>query len=56
MGDPREAVVRDWIAKAERDLASAVRLLEGEPPFPDTAVYHCQQAAEKSPRRKKLII
>jgi hypothetical protein len=34
--------------KAERDLASALRLLEGEPPFPDTAVYHCQQAAEKA--------
>lgn len=48
MGDPREFVVREWIVKAERDLASAVRLLEGEPPFLDTAVYHCQQAAEKA--------
>lgn len=34
--------------QAERDLASAIRLLEGEPPFLDTAVYHCQQAAEKA--------
>lgn len=37
-----------WMAKAARDLASAVRLLEGEPPYPDTALYHCQQAAEKA--------
>lgn len=36
------------MVKAERDLASAIRLLDGEPPFLDTAVYHCQQAAEKA--------
>ncbi|MFB1490934.1 MULTISPECIES: HEPN domain-containing protein [unclassified Thiocapsa] len=29
-------------------LASASRLLEGTPPYPDTAVYHCQQAGEKA--------
>ena len=46
MDEPRQAVVREWLAKAERDLASALRLLDGEPPFLDTAVYHCQQAAE----------
>lgn len=34
--------------KSRRDLASAVRLLEGDPPYPDTALYHCQQAAEKA--------
>ncbi|HYN76434.1 MAG TPA: HEPN domain-containing protein [Lamprocystis sp. (in: g-proteobacteria)] len=34
--------------KARRDLASAIRLLDGEPPYLDTAVYHCQQAAEKA--------
>ncbi len=48
MADPKETVVGEWMAKAERDLASAVRLLEGDPPFLDTAVYHCQQAAEKA--------
>jgi HEPN domain-containing protein len=48
MDDPGRAVVRQWLDKAERDLASALRLLEGDPPFPDTAVYHCQQAAEKA--------
>lgn len=48
MDDARRTAVRQWLDKAERDLASAVRLLEGEPPFPDTAVYHCQQAGEKA--------
>jgi len=44
----RVVVVEQWLRKAERDLASARRLLDGEPPFLDTAVYHCQQAAEKA--------
>lgn len=48
MDNQRETVVQEWILKAKRDLASAVRLLEGDPPFLDTAVYHCQQAAEKA--------
>jgi len=48
MDDTKATVVREWILKAERDLASALRLLEGDPPFLDTAVYHCQQAAEKA--------
>jgi HEPN domain-containing protein len=48
MDERRETVVREWIVKAERDLASAIRLLDGEPPFLDTAVYHCQQTAEKA--------
>jgi len=38
----------EWIEKAERDLASALRLLDGTPPYLDTAVYHCQQAGEKA--------
>jgi HEPN domain-containing protein len=41
-------VVGEWIEKAERDLASALRLLDGTPPYLDTAVYHCQQAGEKA--------
>ena len=48
MDDARQTAVRQWLQKAERDLASALRLLAGEPPFLDTAVYHCQQAAEKA--------
>jgi len=30
------------------DLGSAKRLISGDEPFLDTAVYHCQQAAEKA--------
>jgi len=40
--------VRSWLTKAERDLASARVLMGSTPPLLDTAVYHCQQAAEKA--------
>ena len=40
--------VRQWLHKADHDLRSAARLMSGdEEPLLDTAVYHCQQAAEK---------
>ena len=48
MAEPKDAVVAQWLQKAQRDLASARRLLQGDPPFLDTAVYHCQQAGEKA--------
>ena len=48
MTDPAAIVVGAWLEKAERDLASAARLLDGTPPYLDTAVYHCQQAGEKA--------
>lgn len=48
MDEPTRTEVAAWMAKARRDLASARRLLEGSPPFLDTAVYHAQQAAEKA--------
>ncbi len=37
-----------WLVKAWRDLETARRAVNGEPPFHDVAVYHCQQAAEKA--------
>lgn len=40
--------VRQWLIKADHDLRSAERLMEGDDPLLDTAVYHCQQAAEKA--------
>lgn len=40
--------VAAWLAIARRDLDSAKRLLCGDPPYRDTAAYHCQQAAEKA--------
>ncbi len=43
-------VVQQWLLKADHDLRSAARLMssdDGEAIL-DTAVYHCQQAVEKS--------
>ena len=37
-----------WLEKARHDLETARRLTESPPPITDVAVYHCQQAAEKS--------
>jgi HEPN domain-containing protein len=34
--------------KARRDLLSAKRLTRGNDPYFDTAIYHCQQTAEKA--------
>ena len=40
--------VRQWLHKANHDLRSAALLISGDvEPLLDTAVYHCQQAAEK---------
>jgi len=39
---------KQWLIKAEHDLQSAKILLQPEEPVRDTAVYHCQQVAEKS--------
>jgi HEPN domain-containing protein len=33
--------------KARRDLLSAKKLARGKEPYLDTAIYHCQQLAEK---------
>jgi HEPN domain-containing protein len=40
-------LVRSWLTKARHDLASARVLAANEPPLLDTAIYHCQQGAEK---------
>jgi HEPN domain-containing protein len=48
MDNPKIKLVRSWLNKARHDLGSAKRLA-GEPAaLLDTAIYHCQQAAEKS--------
>jgi HEPN domain-containing protein len=47
--DPaRIAECRAWLERAWADLESARILLAATPPRADTAVFHCQQAAEKS--------
>lgn len=45
--DAKRSLVHNWIMKARRDLLSARKLARGKEPFLDTAIYHCQQAAEK---------
>jgi HEPN domain-containing protein len=46
--EAKHELVRSWLVKAARDLASASRLAAGPEPYLDTAIYHCQQAAEKA--------
>jgi len=41
-------LVRNWLIKARRDLAAARKLATDPDPYLDVAVYHCQQAAEKT--------
>jgi HEPN domain-containing protein len=45
--EAKHSLARNWILKARRDLLSAKRLASGRDPYLDTAVYHCQQSAEK---------
>lgn len=46
--DAKRSLVRKWLAKSRRDLLSAKRLARGSEPYLDTAIYHCQQCAEKA--------
>jgi len=48
MDDAKRELVRGWLTKAQHDLASARKLAAGPDPLLDTAIYHCQQAAEKA--------
>jgi HEPN domain-containing protein len=41
-------LVRAWLAKAQSDLGTARKLANGPDTYLDTAIYHCQQAAEKA--------
>ncbi|MCS7338475.1 MAG: HEPN domain-containing protein [Verrucomicrobiae bacterium] len=47
MDDTRTELVRSWLRKASNDLKTATILGAAGGPF-DTAIYHCQQAAEKA--------
>ena len=48
MTEAKEQLVRSWLTKAQHDLASARVLAANTPPLLDTAIYHCQQSAEKA--------
>jgi len=45
---PREGLVQSWLVKAQHDLATARKAASEPDPYLDTAIYHCQQAAEKA--------
>ena len=48
MDQPRLSLAREWLRKARHDLDSARKLAADPDPLLDTAIYHCQQAAEKA--------
>ena len=48
MDESKIELVRDWLTRASHDLRSSRALASLDDPLLDTAIYHCQQAAEKS--------
>ncbi len=48
MDEAKRQLVQTWLFKADHDLRSAQRLADGDDPLLDTAIYHCQQSAEKA--------
>jgi len=48
MDEAKRELVRSWLLKASDDLDVARLLLQRDRPYPDAAVYHCQQSAEKA--------
>jgi HEPN domain-containing protein len=48
MDEARRRLVQGWLIKAQHDLATARKLAQDPSPLLDTAIYHCQQAAEKA--------
>lgn len=48
MNEEKSIEIQRWLIKVQHDLGSARRLMEGDEPYLDTAVYHCQQVVEKA--------
>jgi HEPN domain-containing protein len=48
MNEAKRQLIQSWLIKAQHDLASAHILAAHDSPLLDTAIYHCQQAAEKA--------
>jgi HEPN domain-containing protein len=48
MDEAKSEMVQAWLVKAHHDLLSARKLSDGPDPLLDTAIYHCQQSAEKA--------
>ncbi|HTM07174.1 MAG TPA: HEPN domain-containing protein [Verrucomicrobiae bacterium] len=43
----RRAEAARWLAIADQDIVAAKHCMNGSPPLPVVAAYHCQQSAEK---------
>jgi HEPN domain-containing protein len=48
MDETKRELLKAWLVKSQHDLAAARKLAEEPDPYLDTAIYHCQQAAEKA--------
>ena len=48
MAEESARLIRLWLRKARHDIETARRAVNHAEPITDTAVYHCQQAAEKT--------
>lgn len=48
MDEATQELTRAWLMKAQIDLGAARKLATGPDRYLDTAIYHCQQAAEKA--------
>ena len=48
MDEAARELVRDWLTRASHDLQAARTLAATSEPLLDVAIYHCQQAAEKT--------
>lgn len=48
MDEAKRQLVQSWLIKAQHDLATARKVAADPDPYLDTAIYHCQQAAEKA--------
>lgn len=47
MTTAHQLLVISWLTKAKHDLGTARKIAAGPEPYLDTAIYHCQQVAEK---------
>lgn len=48
MDETKRELVKAWLIKADHDFATARKMSTEPDAYFDTAIYHCQQAAEKA--------
>ncbi|GAB4422069.1 MAG: hypothetical protein Fur0044_19870 [Anaerolineae bacterium] len=48
MTEAKQALVQNWLTKAQQDLAVARKLSREPDPYLGAAIFCCQQAAEKA--------